>query len=198
MSRLIIGCLIFLSPPFLCYTEDNAWLKQIDAQAVEKMKSHLKDYQEKLPAKKDRKLLTKKDGNIVLSECNTCINQAEDIFTDPKVFIAMSFSVPENIWISLSKELEKIEGTFVLCGLPNNSFKELAVRILSLKNKGVNAQIQLDPKLFQECEITQVPTFIVKKDNSYDKLMGNVSLKFALSKMNSTLGFVKTIQNESL
>ena len=83
----------------------------------------------------------------------------------------------------MSKELEKEGGVFVLRGLPNNSFSELAAKLLSLKKSGVNAAIQLNPIFFQTHQITNVPAFIVKAGDEFNKISGNISLKSALEKM---------------
>ena len=101
----------------------------------------------------------------------------------PQVLVLMSFSIPDTAWISLSKELEKMGGVFVLRGLPEQSFQLLASRILKLKEQGVNAPIQIDPKSFLDYEINQVPTIVVVEEKIFDKVSGHVSLKFALEKM---------------
>ena len=112
-----------------------------------------------------------------------CVYGGGLFLSDPKIFVAISFSVPDNVWISLSKELEKEGGVFVLRGLPNNSFSELAAKLLSLKKSGVNAAIQLNPIFFQTHQITNVPAFIVKAGDEFNKISGNISLKSALEKM---------------
>lgn len=121
-----------------------------------------------------------------------CLYEDSFLLSEPKIFVAMSFSVPESVWLSLSKELEKAGGIFVLRGLPNNSFNELASKLLSLKSKGVNAPIQLDPKFFQVHHITSVPAFLIKEEREVYKIQGNISLKFALSKMSFSLQKINT------
>lgn len=112
-----------------------------------------------------------------------CLYEGDFLLSEPKIFVAMSFSVPDSVWLSLSKELEKAGGIFVLRGLPNNSFTELASKLFSLKSRGVNAPVQLDPKFFQAHHITSVPAFVVKVEEGFGKITGNISLKCALEKM---------------
>jgi conjugal transfer pilus assembly protein TrbC len=115
--------------------------------------------------------------------CLNCSSGDEIISLDSHLLVFVSFSIPDHAWISLSKELEKIGGIFVLRGLPQHSFQALATRILTLKAQGVNAPIQLDPKSFITYEITQVPTIVVADKQTFDKVAGHVSIKFALEQM---------------
>lgn len=130
----------------------------------------------------------------------TCLNCSFDDWTalfDYQALVFMSFSVPDQVWIDLSKELEQVGGVFVLRGLPNQSFQTLASRILHLKEKGVKAPIQLDPKCFLAYQIDQVPSIVVAEGETFDKVSGNVSLSFALQKMaeNGETKMAKTIHH---
>jgi type-F conjugative transfer system pilin assembly protein TrbC len=123
-------------------------------------------------------------ANADLNSQGQCFNcSTANSFQDAKILIFMSFSVSDHSWISLSQELEKVGGTFVLRGLPSQSFQALANRILKLKEQGVNASIQLDPKSFLKFEIKQVPAIVVVEEQAFDKVSGLVSLQFALEKM---------------
>lgn len=102
---------------------------------------------------------------------------------EPSFYICMSFSLPDVVWISLSKEMEKSGGMMVLRGLPNNSFKELAKRLHSLRLQGMLATVQINPELFTKFSVSKVPCFVQTDEGSYNKLSGNVSLAFALEKL---------------
>lgn len=115
-------------------------------------------------------------------QCSNCMGNATSL-EDPSLYVFMSFSLPDQAWIKLSPEVEKGGGTFVLRGLPEQSFQALAARILDLKEKGVNAQIQLDPKKFQEYQVSHVPAFVVAEEERFDKAAGHISLKYALETM---------------
>ena len=181
MHRIIIVYCLITS--LFCYADDDSWIKQAanrsDPEAIEWLKQHLIDF----PPEKSASI-QEIQKIIVKKECFNCSSDAaQEIFSDPQVFVFMSFSIPDETWLSLSRELEKVGGIFVIRGLPNQSFKELAAKILSLKEKGVNSPIQLDPKKFQAYQLTSVPMFLIEEEKSYDKLMGNVSLKFAIEMM---------------
>lgn len=126
-----------------------------------------------------------------------CGNSAEARINEkPSVYVFMSFSIPQTIWLSLSQDLCKIGGTFVVRGLPQGSFKEFARLILMFKEAGIEAPIELDPRKFHDYNITGVPAFVVKGEQGFDKLSGNISLNFALDQL-SNKGESNTAKNLS-
>jgi type-F conjugative transfer system pilin assembly protein TrbC len=50
-----------------------------------------------------------------------------------------------------------------------------------------DSALQIDPRLFTKYEISAVPSFVLACDEKYDKIAGNISIKFALQKI-SDLG----------
>ena len=92
--------------------------------------------------------------------------------------IFVSFSMPEALLVSLDQQARKIGAKMVIRGLKNNSFKETFAYIKSMNEKGL--VIDIDPKAFEEFEVTQVPSFVLNDANSFDKLTGNVSMAYAL------------------
>jgi conjugal transfer pilus assembly protein TrbC len=116
--------------------------------------------------------------------CSTCLTKGATV-VDPEttLYICLSFSVPDSVWISLSKQAEKLGGTLLLRGIPDNSFPELSRRLTRLKHLGLNATVQIDPEFFQRHQVSKVPTFVVQGDMGVDKLSGNISLEDALRLM---------------
>lgn len=118
-------------------------------------------------------------------QCTTAASTRQD--SDAPVYVMISFSVPEETWISLSSEMEKIGAVFVLRGLPNNSFKELSLKIQRLRTLGVNAEVRIDPRLFTTYSIKNAPTFLIIEKDDHLTLSGNVSLAYALETMRGKL-----------
>lgn len=112
------------------------------------------------------------------ADCKSCFKGKIHEVDEPKLFIFMSFSVPENIWLSLSQEMKGKQAVFVLRGLPQNSFKLFAQKIGHLKEKGMEASVQIHPNLFNEYSVDRVPTFVLTK-HPVSKVSGVVSLKYA-------------------
>lgn len=120
-----------------------------------------------------------------IQEKNGQCSSTEHINGDPEtgLYIFVSFSMPDEAWISLSKEVVKVGGIFVLRGLPGNSFKQLAAKIHTLRKDGMHATIQIEPRLYKKFAVEKVPCFVSVDGDSYDKLSGNVTLSYALEKM---------------
>ncbi len=111
--------------------------------------------------------------------CKHCLS-GELLEMETKVLVCISFSVPEESWLKLSSEMEPYAGHFVIRGLPNNSFQELAKRLGSLKKRGMNTPVQIDPQLFDRFQIERVPTFVLVEGSEHHKITGNISLEYAL------------------
>ncbi len=85
------------------------------------------------------------------------------------ITIFMSYSVPKAVWQKLRDEAKALKRPvqFVLRGLPDNSFQELAKKVMDY-----GCQVSIDPPLFKRYGITAVPAFLIRekgvtsKDNS--------------------------------
>lgn len=110
-------------------------------------------------------------------DCNAAFALHED---DLKVFV--SFSMPDIALLSFSKALEKTGGTLVFRGLPENSFQTFAQKILDLKRQGMGAQVAVDPESFETLQIKNVPTIYLVFQEVSDRVSGNVSIQYALSR----------------
>ena len=165
-----------------CFSaEDQIWINQIkdraDESAVEWFREQI---QSKTVELRSLEMAKSQINNNNEKKCSNCLQGNIVNIEDPKVLVFMSFSVPDVTWLSLSKELEKVEGAFIIRGLPNHSFKKLAAQIYKLKKQGVNAQILINPILFKQYQIKQAPTFVIEDANYSYKVTGNISLKTVL------------------
>lgn len=97
-----------------------------------------------------------------------------------RVFV--SFSMPDAALLTFSKSLEETGGTLVFRGIPENSFQAFAQKILELKKQGMGAQVAVDPESFERLQIKNVPTICLTFHEGMDKISGNVSLRYALSR----------------
>lgn len=170
--------LIFLFTFPLCASQHDEWARsvssRIDKEALEWARKEL------------RKKMPKRNNNNKNFPKGTCVSGFSSIEEESEFFVFISFSVPESIWLTLSPDLKRHGGIFVVRGLPNNSFSEFAKRSLLLKNKGMDAEIRIDPDLFEKYHIEKVPTFLVTEQHIFDKLSGSVSLPFAFETMSKS------------
>lgn len=179
---LIVLCLLITAPLSsidyysLGQSLANEQQKKASAESKEK-KTELK--KELSSLKPIREISAHED--IIKGKCAVSKNLREDPQTSLYVFV--SFSMPDETWLMLSKEIEKTDGVLVLRGLPKNSFEHLAVKMHALRKQGMQATVQIDPRLFNKFGIENVPSFVTIDKNDFDKLSGNISLSFALSKM---------------
>lgn len=165
--------------------EHTDWLKQVeqrkDEESVVWLRSQLNPKEKKVELTPDSK------------PCESCFKGKIEI-PEPKILVFISFSVPKNIWLSLSQEMEKENAVFVLRGVPENSFKSFAKEIINLKEEGLKATVQIQPELFKEYEIDSVPAFVFKEGNLSHKVCGAISMKYAQS---LTDGLLDHIENNA-
>ena len=98
------------------------------------------------------------------------------------VFVFVSSSIKKKHLIELSRQAKKHDGTLVLRGFINDSLLETAVFFKEIVEKS-DSGVVIDPELFKEYGILKVPSFVVAQRDVYDKLSGNVSLDYAISKI---------------
>lgn len=107
-------------------------------------------------------------------------------------YIFASFSLSNNVLRQMIDYAEPYNGIIVFRGLENNSFKTTSEHIQKIAKEDDEAAIIIDPTLFVKFQINHVPSFILAKaescaaqmscSNSYDKLSGSVTPRFALEK----------------
>lgn len=144
-------------------------------------------------------------GSKALNACcgSSDAFEMDDRSLEEEEFYAfVSFSIPESSLKEISKHLERIGGSFVFRGMPNGSFNAFILKVKELREKDILAPILVDPDLFNEYAVTEVPTFVYLlpsreilsaeelsrafEDTSYPKykkIVGNVSVPFVLREM---------------
>jgi type-F conjugative transfer system pilin assembly protein TrbC len=98
--------------------------------------------------------------------------------TKDGLYVFVSLSMPKTLLATLDDIARKIGAKLVIIGLKNNSFKETFHHIKKIKEEGI--KVDINPEIFERFEVKQVPVFMAVHHNKYDKLTGNVSLKYAL------------------
>lgn len=157
---------------------DEAWLRQAE-------QNYDKSVSEWLRAGLSQEILkkTNKSQSISTLPNGKCLTGAKRTEEEPTLRVFISFSVPDETWLHLSQDIADVNGVFVLQGLPNNSFRDFAKRLVTLRERGLSVQVDIDPKVFKRYEITRVPAFVIAEDGRFDKVTGNVSIGFAIDLM---------------
>lgn len=145
------------------------------------------------------------------SFCYGCCGASNDDFSldsdvekETEFYAFISMSIPKTTLKEISDHLERIGGVFVLRGLPGGSFTDFVQEVAVLRSMDINANIQIDPDLFEDYSVAVVPTFVYlppKKSGAigraeelsrgsedthyteYKKIVGNVSVPWALREM---------------
>lgn len=107
-------------------------------------------------------------GYDQIKKQNTCSENRKD-----GLYIFVSLSMPKNILEQYNQIAKQIGAKLVIRGFKNNSFKET----IEVTQKLV---CQVDPVAFKKFNITSVPSFVLSNNDQFDKLVGNVSIKYAL------------------
>lgn len=126
--------------------------------------------------------------------CNNCVHNLENPeelskkleseLGDSKkeVLVFVSFSMPELSLRELSKASKKYNAKLILRGIYKESFRKTAEKILEIDKKGLS--LEINPKLFKQYEIKQVPTFVlIEGGDEISRLSGNVTLEYAKSEL---------------
>jgi conjugal transfer pilus assembly protein TrbC len=96
--------------------------------------------------------------------------------------VFVSFSMPKASLKELSDQRQKYGATLVLRGLHEGSFSKTKDKILEISQDGL--QLDINPELFREYDVHQVPTFVlIKGGKEVNRLLGNVTLEFAHQKL---------------
>ena len=145
-----------------------------------------------LLTKIDLKKLQMPDGKGVKGEgCTSCTANLENPQNlianiksemsgtkDDNILVFVSFSMPDIVLKELSNQADKYNAKLILRGLHKSSFRKTAQKILEIDKNGM--QFEINPELFKEYQIKQVPTFVlVKNGKEINRLSGNVSLEYA-------------------
>ncbi len=116
---------------------------------------------------------------------NSCPEKRQEGF-----YIFVSLSMPKGLLEQYNNIAKQIGAKLVMRGFKNNSFKEtVAVTQRTL--------MQVDPVAFKKFGITSVPSFVLSNNDQFDKLVGNVSIKYALEEFEAK-GDLKTQAKEYL
>lgn len=126
--------------------------------------------------------------------CNNCVHNLENPeelskkleseLGDSKkeILVFVSFSMPELSLRELSKASKKYNAKLILRGIYKESFKKTAEKILEIDKEGLS--LEINPKLFKQYEIKQVPTFVlIEGGDEISRLSGNVTLEYAKSEL---------------
>ena len=133
-------------------------------------------------------------SNFTQRKASRCPNHWKETSRNPSsesLLIFVSFSMPEDALKALLYQAQEKRDRIIIRGLIDNSWRKTTQKLVEL-----GGVLDIDPEAFKRFGISQVPTFIFKRGQTYDRLRGNVSLSFVREKFKENLRLSK-IQKES-
>lgn len=128
-------------------------------------------------------LISRQESFTEIKKCSDGIHEIQD----ESLYVFISFSMGDEAILALANEVSSVKGVLLLRGIPQNSFKSLAKKLLDLKQKGLTAEIRIDPKAYCDYGITAIPSFVKLRKNGFDKITGNISLSYALERFSEAV-----------
>ena len=113
----------------------------------------------------------------------------------PQFIVFASLSMPPQSLKTLIGDTAKAGGVLVFRGFPNNSMKEFATALGKIVDRQDDfANVGIDPRLFRVFNVQAVPTYVAVSSDfdlcagfscqtkvpPYDRMVGNVSVQYAL------------------
>lgn len=94
------------------------------------------------------------------------------------LIVFVSFSMPNELLLDYQNQIRVFGGRMVIRGLVDGSFKKTIAKLKLPDNKSLI--VDINPKLFEQYQVTQVPAIVINDNNSFDKFTGSVSIDYAL------------------
>ncbi|WP_265494757.1 type-F conjugative transfer system pilin assembly protein TrbC [Providencia heimbachae] len=95
----------------------------------------------------------------------------------------VSFSIPQTALKQMIPEATELGIPTLINGLIDNDFRKTANAVFELTKESGDGGVQIDPKTFAQFGITQVPALVVRCEQGFDVIYGNIHLLSAVEKM---------------
>lgn len=126
--------------------------------------------------------------NIFEETAKQKFTQGEEV----NFYMFASFSLSDTHLRQMMDYAKAYNGVIVFRGIESNSFQKTGEHIQVLAKEGEEASIIIDPTLFKEFQVVQVPSYVLAKREEcpvgvtcrayYDKITGSITPKYALEK----------------
>ncbi|MFA6038460.1 MAG: type-F conjugative transfer system pilin assembly protein TrbC [Legionellales bacterium] len=169
--------LLFILISVNAYALDNSELTNLAKSAIE----HSQQYQKQL----------QNHANGMNEIQKRLLNTQHQ---QPKLFIAVSFSMPEKLILDYMQQASQYNAWVVVQGFQNNEMPVMMRTLAEWDQKVDISRLLIDPNIFKQYQITEVPSLILTTDQypcdsqkciaeSFDKINGSVRFDHALKIM---------------
>lgn len=123
---------------------------------------------------------------------------SEEQQDDPKLYIFVSFSMPEQSLKLWAIDAARLEAPLLLRGFVDNDLKKTTAKTMALFGADANIELSIDPEKFQKFNIKAVPAVVIaapetaasEKESAndgsaprFDVIYGDTSLEEALERI---------------
>lgn len=122
------------------------------------------------------------------TDFNNMFKKGEEV----NFYMFASFSLSDDHLRQMMDYAKTYNGVMIFRGIEDNSFKKTGEHIQALAREGDEASIIIDPTLFKEFQVVQVPSYVLARREEcpvgitcrayYDKITGSITPKYALEK----------------
>lgn len=164
-------------------TTDREWLKQqenISEQLRNKPQPEMENW---LKQQRQNNQLNNQDRSFIHKLAQQQQQQAGQNKPNTGAIYFVSFSIPEAGLQRMLAETRRYGIPTTLRGLVNNDMKQTVDAVSQLVQNGATEGVQIDPTLYSQYGITSVPALVVRCEEGFDVIRGNLKLEQALQKM---------------
>ncbi|QXX85119.1 type-F conjugative transfer system pilin assembly protein TrbC (plasmid) [Providencia sp. R33] len=177
-----------LAPTSHALTDDQQFLEQMRDQSAALLDQSLPPDGFKPPeiSAKDKvwiDSLLAKQQQAQQQAANTAKAQTEQ--ESPFVYF-VSFSIPEAGLKQMVPEATQLGIPTLINGLIDNDFRKTATAVFELTKDNGEGGVQIDPKTFTQYGVTQAPALVVRCEQGFDVLYGNIRLLSAIERIASS------------
>ncbi|HHR6174658.1 TPA: type-F conjugative transfer system pilin assembly protein TrbC, partial [Providencia alcalifaciens] len=97
----------------------------------------------------------------------------------------VSFSIPTEGLKQMLTEASQLGIPSLINGLIENDFRRTTSAVFELVKESGEGGVQIDPKTFAQYGITQVPALVVRCEQGFDVMYGNIRLLSAIEQVAS-------------
>ena len=155
--------------------QDQEYLKQ-QQDNLKEFKKDVQGFQYSLPNSQQERVSNEAD-NI-----KNNMGKPQDDDSD-KFLYFVSFSIPDDGIIAMTKDAKSYGFTPVIRGLIDNDYTTTAKKVFKLTQVDKNFGVAIDPFYYREFNIKAVPALVVKCKQGYDVIYGSLPVKEDLNKI---------------
>lgn len=161
---------LVLAPVGYALTDDQLFLEQLRDQSAAKDKAWIDSLLAKQPQAQQQVADAAK---------------AQTAQETPFIYF-VSFSIPEAGLKQMVPEATQLGIPSLINGLIDNDFRKTASAVFELTKDSGEGGVQIDPKTFAQYGITQVPALVVRCEQGFDVMYGNIRLISAIERIASS------------